>query len=151
MKFMSLNKKKVGLAILMISTFGAASFATPARADFIQGLAAGVQAAAEVVKVYTQLNPPQTGRVRVINNLTQEVTVRSYNNNDWAKIIAAGQLNLKPGQQGSITAASPESLVLLWKRGRYGNLAAFGPDNLGQDLVKKDNNAVFVIGDGNTP
>jgi hypothetical protein len=150
MKIGSLKHKKARILLLTISTLFAASFTLPARADFATGLKAGVQAAAEVIKIYQSLNPPQTGRARIINNSSEEVTVRSYNNNDWAKVVAAGQLNLQPGQQGYITA-STDPIVILWKRGRYGNLTGFGPDDLGQDTIMKGTDFVYVIGDGNTP
>ncbi|MBU7581836.1 MAG: hypothetical protein KAF91_02800 [Nostoc sp. TH1S01] len=116
----------------------------------LEAVKAGVNLAKDVLKVYQDLNPPQEGYVRVLNKLNRDVTLRSYNNNDWLKAIAAGQTYLKAGGQGYITAKT-NPLVLLWKRGNYGTVEAFGLKGFGQSAVPKDPNVVFVIGESNTP
>lgn len=116
----------------------------------LEAIKAGVNLAKDVIGIYEGLNPPQEGYVRVLNKLNRDVTLRSYNNNDWLKAVAAGQTYLKAGGQGYITART-NPIVLLWKRGNYGTLDAFGTRGFGQTAVPKDPNVVFVVGQENTP
>ncbi|NEO65658.1 MAG: hypothetical protein F6J98_36780 [Moorea sp. SIO4G2] len=115
----------------------------------IAAIASGVQAFETVVKVYQNLNPPQEGYVQVLNTLDEIVTVRSYNNHDWAKIIAAGQINLKPGAAANITSAT-DPVALIWKRGDYSSVKGFGTKNLSQSVVPKGSQYIFVIAEDNT-
>lgn len=168
--------KRNGIVVLAITLVLALSFSTPSNAaplsknssnigaasnEFrgteiaqvpaeLQGVQAGVNLAKDIINFYQGLNPPHEGYVRVINKLNRDVTLRSYNNNDWLKAIAAGQTYLKAGGQGYITAKT-NPIVLLWKRGNYGTLDAFGTRGFGQTAVPKDPNIVFVIGAENTP
>lgn len=116
----------------------------------LEAVKAGVNLAKDIIGIYEGLNPPHEGFVRVLNKLNRDVTLRSYNNNDWLKAVAAGQTYLKAGGQGYITART-NPIVLLWKRGNYGTLDAFGTRGFGQTAVPKDPNIVFVIGQENTP
>ena len=112
----------------------------------------GVKTFGEVEAIYSRINPPQTGFTTVINSTNSVITVRSYNNNDWALLVAAGQLNLKPGAQGNITA-STDPIKLIWRRGDFGTLKPFGTNRLNQSVAPKNRggrNYVFVIGDQNT-
>lgn len=143
------------LAIILVLV-GALSYANPAHAVDPTAIAAaigtGVKTLKEVLDVYDKINPPQEGYTTVINSSPEMVTVRSYNNNDWAMFVAAGQLNLKPGAQGKMTSKS-DPFKLVWKRGNYGTLDAFGTKNLSQSLApkdKQDKQYVFVIGQDNT-
>lgn len=115
----------------------------------LSAIGTGVKTFSEVQKIYANLNPPQSGHVTVINTLSQTVTVRSYNNNDWAMLAASAQIVLKSGSSAMITAQS-DPIKLVWKRGEYGTLTPFGTEHLSQSAVPKDHEKVFIIGDQNT-
>ena len=121
----------------------------PDPGTIMAAVGSGVKAFADVVKVYQDLNPPQSGQVSVVNDTKDTVTVRSYNNNDWAKLIAAAQITLKPGAAAMITAAT-DPVQLVWKRGNYGALKPFGTENLSQSSAPKGDGKVFVITEKNT-
>lgn len=125
------------------------SVPTKGGGGVISGIAAGVQLFDEVVRIYQQLNPAQEGYVKVLNASNETVTVRSYNNNDWAKLVAAGQIVLQPGASANITAAT-DPVALVWKRGNYGTLKPFGTVNLSQSVAPKGPQHVFVITEDNT-
>lgn len=147
LKLRSWSKRLVPYALATILAItGFLSFATPAKA---LDIATGVQLFEKVVAIYTGLNPGQEGYVNVLNTLGQTVTVRSYNNNDWLKAIAAGQINLKPGGQALITAKT-DPVALVWKRGDFSTVTAFGTKGLSQSVAPKGANTVFVIGEANT-
>lgn len=147
-------KMRTGRGVSAPSTkSGVSAPPTKSGGGTIAAIEAGVRLFDEVVKIYKQLNPPQEGYVTVVNTLKETVTVRSYNNNDWAKFVAAGQINLKPGASANITAET-DPVVLVWKRGNYGTLKGFGTRNLNQSTQtkqpKKGQKKVFVIGEDNT-
>jgi len=150
MSILKLNKwsnRLVSYALaIIVALTGVLSFSTPAKA---LDIATGVQLFAKVVEIYTGLNPGQQGYVNVLNTLGETVTVRSYNNNDWLKAIAAGQINLKPGAQALITAKT-DPVALIWKRGDFSTVTPFGTKGLNQSLAPKGTETVFVIGDANT-
>lgn len=131
---------------------GALSYAAYSQANpaaIAEAIGTGVKTFGEAVSVYNQINPAQSGYTTVINSSNNFVTVRSYNNNDWAMLVAAGQLNLKPGAQGMITAKT-DPIKLVWRRGNYGTTQAFGTQNLSQSTAPKGAKYVFVIGQQNT-
>jgi hypothetical protein len=138
---LSLNTPSVAFNPTMVAAADPAATA--------QAIGTGVKAIKEIVGIYNLINPPQEGYVSVINSTNQVVTVRSYNNNDWLMLVAAGQINLKPGSDGKITASS-NPVKLVWKRGNYGTVDPFGTKNLSQSVAPKDAQHVFVIGDANT-
>ena len=135
-------------AVLVLA--GSFSFASQASAAsvsaVISALGTGVEAVSEVADIYQDFNPPATGYVTVLNGLDENVTVRSYNNNDWFMAIAAGQINLKPDGDAMITA-STDPIKLVWKRGDYSTLDAFGT-SIDQSAAPKG--YVFIIGEANT-
>jgi AraC-like DNA-binding protein len=118
-------------------------------AAVLGAIGTGVKTFKEVADVYKDLNPPQTGHVTVLNTTDGIVTVRSYNNNDWAMLVASAQIVLKPNASAMITASS-DPIKLVWKRGEYGAATPFGTQHLSQSAAPKDKETVFVIGSDNT-
>ncbi|WP_287520498.1 hypothetical protein [Okeania sp. SIO2C2] len=152
-KMKNAKKQLASFLLAMALVLAALSYPTPAYATglttILSGIDSGVKTVAEISKVYKDFNPPQEGYVTVINGLNETVTVRSYNNNDWAMFIAAGQINLKPGADARITA-STDPVKLLWKRGDYGTMRGFGTKRISQSVAPKDAGHIFLINDKNT-
>lgn len=132
----------------IVAITGLLSFSPPANAVLAE-IATGVQVFEKILAIYTGLNPGQEGYVNVLNTSAETVTVRSYNNNDWLKAVAAGQINLKPGGQAMITAKT-DPVALVWKRGDFSTITPFGTKGLSQSLAPKGPSTVFVIGQANT-
>jgi hypothetical protein len=148
-KLRKLTSHLLPSAFVLTGALGCAAYSQANPAAIAEAVGTGVKAFGDVVKIYNQINPPQAGYTTVINSSNNFITVRSYNNNDWAMVVAAGQLNLKPGASGMITAKT-DPLKLVWKRGNFGTLQPFGTVNLSQSTAPKGTKYVFVIGQQNT-
>jgi hypothetical protein len=148
-KLRKLTSHLLPSAFVLTGALGCAAYSQANPAAIAEAVGTGVKAFGDVVKIYNEINPPQAGYTTVINSSNDFITVRSYNNNDWAMVVAAGQLNLKPGASGMI-AAKTDPLKLVWKRGNFGTLQPFGTVNLSQSTAPKGTKYVFVIGKQNT-
>jgi len=148
-KLSKLTSHLLPSAFVLTGALGCAAYSQANPAAIAEAVGTGVKAFGDVVKIYNEINPPQAGYTTVINSSNDFITVRSYNNNDWAMVVAAGQLNLKPGASGMITAKT-DPLKLVWKRGNFGTLQPFGTVNLSQSTAPKGTKYVFVIGKQNT-